>query len=472
MCNRSRFLYTAPVKQTQRPRACIQPIQAASGRAQNSIEQIRSSLSDSARVLDPIPIQSSSHWEETVLNLDTSVDALLLSSIPAYPTEIWNSHPEPLVKRNVPVWFWPLLDHDEPDFWRWAARDMLTALGVDVWLVKSVRQGKALARAVGLKRWLPSSRLVVFGTQNFPWNATAAGHLITEQLGTEIVVKPLDAFRDLYPDISDQQVNQVIHHRLGTRYQIRDVRQSDLEQAVRTYLAIRRVLETEQACGMGVNCFGDLIIEGGRDVPCLAQCLLREDGYIAACDGDYVAMMSMVLTTCFLDKTCMMSNMYPVSYVGALNDHFGDPLSPDPRRYDFGRWPNLTRLGHCGYVGVVSPEMAPTHCVALREWGGTWEIKRDGRGCGIDGELMVGETVTAVQLKFNGRELLLGRGRVAETTRHEGMPHCESTALIELDDLETFVRNISREHSVFVYGDHIMEFETLARVLDLEPIIC
>ncbi len=55
------------------------------------------------------------------------------------------------------------------------------------------------------------------------------------------------------------------------RYEKQNVSAEDLSQAVRTYLAINAVLEQERALGFGVNCFRDLIIEGGRDVPCLAQ---------------------------------------------------------------------------------------------------------------------------------------------------------------------------------------------------------
>jgi hypothetical protein len=360
------------------------------------------------------------------------------------------------------------MDYDEPDFWRWSARDMLRALGVEVHIVKHNAAGLNLLKSLAMKRFLQGSQLVVFGEQNFPWNATAAGHLITASLGTRILVKSLDDFRQLYPTFSDAEVDRVWAARQGSRYRTDTVLPADLRQAVRTYLAIGAVLADTRALGFGVNCFGDLITNGGRDVPCLAQCLLREDGYIASCDGDFCAMMSMVLTTWFLEQTAMMSNMYPVSYVGALQDHFGNPLSPNPRSFRKVRWPNLARLAHCGYVGVVSPEMTPSGCVRLSDWGGTYEMKRDGRGCGIDGDLCAGERVTVVELCFDGRTLLLAQAKVAESTRHGGMPHCESSALLEFRDLEGFVASISREHTAVVYGDHIEALQVLAGVLGLQ----
>jgi L-fucose isomerase-like protein len=347
---------------------------------------------------------------------------------------------------------------------------MLRAVGVNVTLVRSKAEGEALLRALGMRRFLSNSRLVVFGEQNFPWNATAAGHLVTESLGTTIDVLPLSAFRERRGAYSDEQVQALWEERKG-RFLVKQVRPNDLDQALRTYLAIRSVLEERSAFGFGVNCYGDLIIRGGRDVPCLAQALLREDGYVASCDGDFLALESMAFASVFLDEPCMMSNMYPISYVGALRDHFGDPLSPDESKYPRAKWKDLARLGHCAFVGVVPPEMTPGGQAALRDFGGTWEIKRDGRGCGMDADMRGNTPATAIELKFDGKTLLLARVKVLETTHH-GFAHCETTALLEFANLEKLVENISREHTVIVYGDHVQDLSVLAEVLGLTSVIC
>lgn len=290
---------------------------------------------------------------------------------------------------------------------------------------------------------------------------------MTRHLGLGIRVRPRRDIRERAASISAAKAAALWAERQG-RYALRGVRSAELGVAVRVAIAIRALLREDRALGFGVNCFGDLIPDGGRDVPCLAQTLLREEGYLASCDGDYLALASMALTTCFLDKPCMMSNMYPVQYVGALTDHFGgNPLAPG-RRYPRRRWRNLARLGHCGFVGVVSPEMTPEGIVEMKDWGGTWEIWRDGRGCGNAGRLAAGEPFTAIELKFDGRTLLVARGRLCETTEHRGMPYCERTALLEFRDLEALVANISREHIVLVYGDHAEDYRTLAKVLRLD----
>jgi hypothetical protein len=454
----------------RRPLATLQPILARPGKPTVDIARLEQEVAGIARVLPMIEIKSPEHWIETVRGLGPDVDAIIPVSVPAYPTEVWNSHPEVLVERGLPVVFWPLMEYDEPDFWRWSARDMLRALGVTVHLVPSIRDGKTLLKALATRRFLQDSRLVVFGEQNFPWNARSAGHLVRAGLGTTIDILPLSAFRDRRESFSADEVESIWAAR-SARFVRGNVRAEHLDTALRTYLAIRQILEERKAFGFGVNCYGDLIINGGRDVPCLAQALLREDGYIASCDGDFIAMEGMVAASIFLDASCMMSNMYPVTYVGALRDHFGDPLSPDLARFPRERWKNLARLAHCAFVGIVPAEMTPTGKVALRDFGGTYEIPRDGRGCGIDSDLRGNERATAIEMKFDGKTMIAAGVNVVETSRH-GLSHCETTALLEFDDLPKLVDNISREHVVILYGDHLHELEILAGVLGTNFICC
>ena len=462
-----RFLVGEAGECCRRGKAVVQPILAKEGDSTLDLGQFAEAVGDCAEVEPLIVVESAEHWAKAVKGLGESIDCILPMSIPAYPTEVWNSHPQPLVERGLPVIFWPLMKYDEPDFWRWSARDFLRALGVDVHIARNTAHGITLLKSLAMKRFLGKSKIVTFGEQNFPWNADAAGHFFRESLGIEIVVRAISDIRKRYGEFSDEEVAEFWERRKG-RYVEKGVRAGELKQAIRTYFAIKAILEEERACAFGLNGFGDLIIKGGRDVPCLAQCLLREDGYVAACDGDFCAITSMMFATYLLDKTSMMSNMYPVQYVGALTDHFGDALSPDAKKYPKNERKNLARLAHCGFVGVVSPEMTEGGKAALRDWGGTYEIKRDGTGCGIDADLAGNERITVIEMCFDAKTLLLADAKVLETTHHKNMPHCETSALLEFRDLPGFVEHISREHTAVVYGSHIDELKTLADVLRLD----
>lgn len=461
-----RFLKGEPQSYLTFPKARLQPILAKKGNSTIDIKKLSKIISSCGQLQPLITVESPEHWQQAVKGLGDDIDVVLPMSIPAYPTEVWNSHPQPLIERQLPVIFWPLMEYDEPDFWRWSAKDFLTALGVDVHIARNTEHALLLVKSLAIKRFLAEAKIVVFGEQNFPWNAPAAGHLVTNSLGVEIVVRPISDIRSRYENFSDKEVADIWAKRKD-RYIEKSVRPDQLVEAVRVYLAIKSILEEEKAVAFGLNCFGDLITKGGRDVPCLAQALLREDGYVTGCDGDYIAITSMMLITYLLEKPCMMSNMYPVQYVGALNDHFGDPLSPDAGKYPKDTWDRFARLAHCGFVGIVSPEMTPVGKTRLCDWGGTFEINRDGSGCGLNGDLIGDEQITVVELCFDGKTLLLADAKVCETTRHPAMPHCESSALLEFRDLPGFVNKISREHTAIVYGSHIDELKVLADILKL-----
>jgi L-fucose isomerase-like protein len=460
-----RHLAVAPAKHLVRPPARLQPIQASAGTPSVDLARVAADIKDVATLAPTIVIDSPEHWERVVRGLPAEIDGILPLSIPAYPTEVWNSHPQALVDRGLPVVFWCLPEYDEPDFWRWSARDMLQSLGIAVHLVDSRRSGLALLRTLAVKRQLTGATIAVFGVQNFPWNAHAAGAHMQRALGLNVQVHDLDPMRERAAAISDAEALDFWKGR-SSRYRENGVAKPWLLGAVKTWLAIRSVLEETRALGFGVNCFGDLIPRGHRDVPCLAQVLAREEGYLAACDGDFCCLASMAIATHLTGRTCTMSNLYPVSYVGALGAHFGDPLSPDAAAFARDEWANLGRLAHCGFAGVVSPEVAEGGQVELRDWGGTYEIKRDGRGCGVDGVMPAGP-VTALEVKFDGRTLLAAKGEVLETTRHPHLPHCEKSVLMRFRDLPGFVSRISREHPAIVYGDHLADLAIAAPVLGM-----
>jgi len=467
MINRKRHLVAVPPDYLQCPRAQLQPIVAQEGDIMTDLDALGELLGNTGTLRPLITVKSPEHWADAVKNLDEEIDAILLFSIPALPNEVWNSHPQPLVEKKLPVIFWPLLDFNEQDMWRWAATDFLRSLGVTVYLPADNHEAVTVVRSLAMKRFFHKSKIVVFGKQNFPWNANAHGDMFKKSLGLDISVHSLQDFRDSYEKITDEQAETVWRQRKG-RYIEKGVRKQELEKAIRIYLAIKPVLEKEKALAYGVNCYGDLLIEGGRDVPCLAQSLLREDGYIASCDGDYLTLAGMMFMTFLLDKPCMMSNIYPIDYEGAMINHFDNPLLPDEVAYPKKQWKNFARLGHCGFVGVAPPEMTPDGRAFVCEWAGTLEINRDGRGCGIDGELKADTPCTVIELKFDCRTLLITEAEICETTRHASLPHCESTALLRFRDLHGFLENISREHPTLAYGNHIKDLKVMGDVLGLQ----
>ena len=212
-----RFVCEPALQWLRRPSALLQPMLAKEGKPNIDLAALRKGIAGIGELASPIAVRSAEHWEQSIAGLGPEVDAILPVSITAYPTEVWNSHPAPLVGRKLPFVFWPIIAYNEPDFWRWSARDFLATLGVEVHLVNDAAAGLALLRSLAMRRFLRGTSMVVFGEQNFPWNAPAIGHKLTQRLGTRIVVRPLSDIRNRYAGISDSQVDQVWAQR-SSRY--------------------------------------------------------------------------------------------------------------------------------------------------------------------------------------------------------------------------------------------------------------
>ena len=104
------YLVTTPPNYLQCPKAQLQPIVAKEGDIMTDLDKLEEVLGADGTLRPLITVKSPEHWADAVKNLDEEVDAILPFSVPALPTEVWNSHPQPLVEKQLPVIFWPLLD--------------------------------------------------------------------------------------------------------------------------------------------------------------------------------------------------------------------------------------------------------------------------------------------------------------------------------------------------------------------------
>ncbi len=101
LSNVSRYLHGLTPAHCQRPKVTLQPIQSGEGTASVDLSALADIVNDIAILLPIITIKSSEHWHQQIISLDDSIDAINPVSIPCYPTEIWNSHPQPLVEKGI-----------------------------------------------------------------------------------------------------------------------------------------------------------------------------------------------------------------------------------------------------------------------------------------------------------------------------------------------------------------------------------
>ena len=125
---------------------------------------------------------------------------------------------------------------------------------------------------------------------------------------------------------------------------------------------------------------------------------------------------------------------------------------------------NLNALGEY-YYGAMGHEVMDASASGLEE------MARFYASHGVTAFLATPWTASilnALQLVEEMQGPIQGGARVAESTRHADMPHCEASGLLEFRDLAGFEEAASRDHVVPIYGDYQRDYEILAGVLGFE----
>ena len=81
---------------------------------------------------------------------------------------------------------------------------------------------------------------------------------------------------------------------------------SDMVEAAKTYLALKRICETELLDALTIRCFD--IVKVCHTTSCLALALLNDEGIVAGCEGDLQTLMSMLLAKRLCGEEAFMAN--------------------------------------------------------------------------------------------------------------------------------------------------------------------
>jgi len=87
------------------------------------------------------------------------------------------------------------------------------------------------------------------------------------------------------------------------------VSKETLVGALRIYSALRDLIMKYDLAGLTVRCFD--LLTSVKNTSCLALAMLNKDGYIATCEGDVPAMLSMaIIKACFNDSSFQVNPSY------------------------------------------------------------------------------------------------------------------------------------------------------------------
>lgn len=163
----------------------------------------------------------------------------------------------------------------------------------------------AFLRAARARRALEGMKLLVIGEPS-PWlvHSSVGWEHFARSLGVEPIKVGLEEVVERYSSITTEEVGGLLKRFEGV--EARGVRGEDLIKSLRMYLALKGMLKEYGATALTIRCF-DLLRYGVT--ACIALSMLNDEGFIAGCEGDVPATLSMATLSLISGSPSFMGNV-------------------------------------------------------------------------------------------------------------------------------------------------------------------
>ena len=170
---------------------------------------------------------------------------------------------------------------------------------------------EVLARVGEARRRLRGARLGIVGEPS-DWliSSVVDGDRVRDRLGIELVSIPMsDLLREYHALESvpmQEEADEYASFVAPLNGSDAPAIQQSLPDATRLYIALRKVAETNGLQGLTIRCFD--LLTAIRNTGCIALARLNSEGYVAGCEGDVPAMLSMMIARSLLGVSGFQAN--------------------------------------------------------------------------------------------------------------------------------------------------------------------
>ena len=238
----------------------------------------------------------------------------------------------------------------------------------------------------------------------------------------------MDELTELIHNVSDDELPEARDHLVSGSTGIKEPSPKDLDDVVKVYLALKKLVQTHKLDALTLRCF-DLVLDL-KTTGCYGLSQLTDEGIISGCEGDLVSTIGLLWVKELLCLTPWMAN----------------PAQLDEENNEL--W-----LAHCTVPrGMIEDYALRSHF-------------ESGMGVGIQGTLANGPVTL---LRIGGKEMekvWLAEGEIIEAGDSEDL--CRTQARIKLsaghinDLLEAPLGN----HIVMVQGHHLQRLHDWWRLM-------
>jgi len=209
----------------------------------------------------------------------------------------------------------------------------------------------------------------------------------------------------------------------------------DILDAVKNYVACRRLMTAENCQGFSMRCL-DFVRSRKAPPPCLAFSRLRDEGMLGTCEADWEAAISERLTNLLFDRPGFMQD-------------------PAPNTVS-----NTLMAAHCTCAMQMDGFGKPPAPFILRSHS------ESNLGAAMQVLWRVGQRITI--MKFDGPDsILLGAGRVVGNIDTPPSGGCRTSVEIEVDGVAD-ARDVKGFHQLLIYGDLERPFKAYCQLAGIK----
>lgn len=259
-------------------------------------------------------------------------------------------------------------------------------------------------------------------------------------LGTRVRTVPLERFYAIFKETqTTDAVRSLANHYLSGAKERVEPTQADVLEAARACVALRRIVEEEQADAFMMNCLPGLRKPHQHVPPCMGFMTLRDEGIPAGCQSDLNATLSMMLVQELFNRPSFQQNAAAET---EANHYFG---------------------AHCTSPSKMNGPDASAEPIILRSHA------EAGWGCVPQVLFPEGQEVTmALYLSGKTPQMVIYTGDVVRCYP-KAPGGCRTNIEMKLNDLDD-VCQVQGMHQAIFYGNHARQLRTFCQLYGIKAV--
>ena len=182
---------------------------------------------------------------------------------------------------------------------------------------------------------------------------------LRQQYGIETVDIDLQRLIDGIKVVPQTEAEEVAQTMVKRAKSVKEPSDTDMLEAAKAYLAIKRICQEERLDAMTIRCFD--IVKACGTTSCLALALLNDEGIVAGCEGDMQTLMSMYLAKRLCGEVAFMANPSQLTDQSSMLAHCTIPLTMCNE--------TVVRSHFESGIGVAIQGLLPLTDYTLFKWG-------------------------------------------------------------------------------------------------------